>query len=166
MNKYHTTVNERNILVERRTDNMFSVESSPTNISLIDVSSQVKIISENGKNIECLLIKYSEDELIYFIEGNYYNCSVISDLEHLIQKLSVSANQVQKKCIHSPMPGLLSKIFVKVGETVQEGDPIFELEAMKMKNIVKADVGGIVEDIAFDVGETVEKGSIIISLDK
>jgi biotin carboxyl carrier protein len=38
----------------------------------------------------------------------------------------------------SPMPGTISKIFVKIGELLKRGDPIFAMEAMKMEHVIRA----------------------------
>ncbi len=38
----------------------------------------------------------------------------------------------------TPMPGTISKIFVKEGAKLKKGDAIFALEAMKMEHVIRA----------------------------
>ena len=49
-------------------------------------------------------------------------------------------NALEVKISHlaSPMPGLVIKSLVKAGDTVEKGDPLIVLEAMKMENVLKA----------------------------
>lgn len=46
--------------------------------------------------------------------------------------------------------------FVEVGQTVQKGDVICIVEAMKMMNQIEADKGGVIESILVDNGQAVE----------
>ncbi len=42
----------------------------------------------------------------------------------------------------APMPGLLTRLDVKVGDKVEPGQPVAVMEAMKMENILRAAQGG------------------------
>ncbi|HEY9195548.1 MAG TPA: acetyl-CoA carboxylase biotin carboxyl carrier protein subunit, partial [Mucilaginibacter sp.] len=64
--------------------------------------------------------------------------------------------------IKAPMPGLVLRIFVAEGDTVQKGDNLFVLEAMKMENIIKAPADVTVRKIKCKAGDKVEKGQILI----
>ncbi len=59
------------------------------------------------------------------------------------------------------IPGTITKIFVKEGDTVEPGTELMVLEAMKMKNIVFSDVKGVIKKINTKVGEKVPKGKVI-----
>jgi len=52
--------------------------------------------------------------------------------------------------------------FVKVGDTIQAGQPVCILEAMKVFNEIKAEVGGTVTAIAAKNGQLVQKGDALI----
>lgn len=64
--------------------------------------------------------------------------------------------------IESPMPGTIMKVNVKVGDTVNEGDPVIVLEAMKMENDIPATVSGKVVAVNVANGDTVESGATLI----
>lgn len=62
------------------------------------------------------------------------------------------------------MSGVVASIFVKQGQSVNEGDRIMELEAMKMKVPVIANRSGSVSHILINVGDGVEKGQALATL--
>jgi acetyl-CoA carboxylase biotin carboxyl carrier protein len=56
----------------------------------------------------------------------------------------------------SPSPG--AKVFVEVGQTVNAGDTLCIIEAMKLLNEIETDKGGIVKAILVENGQPVEYG--------
>lgn len=55
----------------------------------------------------------------------------------------------------APLPGTVVEIFVKNGEEIETGNIVLIIEAMKMKNSIRATRGGKVADVLVHVGETV-----------
>ncbi len=66
--------------------------------------------------------------------------------------------------IKAPMPGLVVRIPVTVGEEVAAGAGLLVLEAMKMENEIKASSPGVVTAVRVVPGQAVEKGQILIEL--
>ena len=62
------------------------------------------------------------------------------------------------------IPGTIAEIFVKKGDEVKEGDIMMLLEAMKMKNQVKAPFDGVVKDVYVEVGQIVAKNFVMVEL--
>ncbi len=62
------------------------------------------------------------------------------------------------------MSGVVASVLVKQGQSVNEGDRILELEAMKMKVPVIASRSGSVSRILVNVGDGVETGQALVSL--
>ncbi|GGX27768.1 acetyl-CoA carboxylase biotin carboxyl carrier protein subunit [Pigmentiphaga litoralis] len=56
----------------------------------------------------------------------------------------------------APNPG--SPVFVEVGQTVKEGDPLCIIEAMKLLNEIEADKSGVIKEILVENGQPVEYG--------
>jgi biotin carboxyl carrier protein len=63
--------------------------------------------------------------------------------------------------ILAPMPGKIVRVLVKQGETVQAGQGIVVVEAMKMQNEVKSRKTGTVERVMAREGATVNAGEIL-----
>lgn len=66
--------------------------------------------------------------------------------------------------LKSPMPGLVVRIDVAVGDKVAAGDALVVLEAMKMENELKATAAGTVAAVLVEIGTAVEKGVVLLEL--
>ena len=64
-----------------------------------------------------------------------------------------------------PMPGMLVKLHVGKGETVQPGQPLATVEAMKMENILRAEKEGTVAAIKAEEGESLMVDAVILELE-
>ena len=71
--------------------------------------------------------------------------------------------------IKSPMVGTFyraaspgAKVFVEVGDTVQEGDTLCIIEAMKLMNEIDSDKAGVVKEILVENGQPVEFGQPLV----
>ncbi len=74
---------------------------------------------------------------------------------------AAAEGDVAGKPLTAPMPGLIISVAVKVGDTVQEGDPVLVLEAMKMENSIPAPVSGTIKAVYFGSGDSVNKDDVI-----
>ncbi|PKP67293.1 MAG: acetyl/propionyl-CoA carboxylase subunit alpha [Alphaproteobacteria bacterium HGW-Alphaproteobacteria-9] len=64
-----------------------------------------------------------------------------------------------------PMPGMLVKLHVAAGETVQPGQPLATVEAMKMENILRAEKEGVIAKINAAEGESLAVDAVILELE-
>jgi len=78
--------------------------------------------------------------------------------KHMHEKLPPDTS----KMLLCPMPGLLVKIDVEIGQEVQEGQPLCTVEAMKMENILRAERKGVVAKINSSVGDSLAVDDIIL----
>jgi acetyl-CoA/propionyl-CoA carboxylase biotin carboxyl carrier protein len=60
-----------------------------------------------------------------------------------------------------PMQGTIVKVLVAVGDTVEVGQTICLLEAMKMENAVGAEKEGIVKEVRVSAGDSVGAGDVV-----
>lgn len=66
--------------------------------------------------------------------------------------------------ITAPLPGTITEIKVKVGDTVKNGDTVVVLEAMKMQNNIEAESNGTVTAILVNKGDTVMEGDALLTI--
>lgn len=66
--------------------------------------------------------------------------------------------------VASPLAGTVVSVDVAVGDTVNAGDQVLVLEAMKMNNSVQAPTSGTVKSIAVQAGATVVEGQALMTL--
>jgi propionyl-CoA carboxylase alpha chain len=69
------------------------------------------------------------------------------------------------KLLLCPMPGLIVKVNVEVGEEVQEGQALCTVEAMKMENILRAERKGIVAKINAAPGDSLAVDEVIMEFE-
>ena len=77
---------------------------------------------------------------------------------------TVMADPDDMRQISSSIPGSVSKIEVKVGDTVAENQVIAVVEAMKMETSIVARTEGVVDEILVSVGQTVKAGELLIKI--
>ncbi|MCK0100451.1 acetyl/propionyl/methylcrotonyl-CoA carboxylase subunit alpha [Qipengyuania sp. S6317L1] len=69
------------------------------------------------------------------------------------------------KMLICPMPGMLVKLHVSEGETVQPGQPLATVEAMKMENILRAEKEATIAKINAAEGESLAVDAVILELE-
>ena len=73
--------------------------------------------------------------------------------------------QDTSKLLLCPMPGLIVKVDVKVGDEVQEGQALCTVEAMKMENILRAERKAVVSKISAAAGDSLAVDDVIMEFE-
>ena len=63
------------------------------------------------------------------------------------------------------MPGTVLGVHVAVGSSVEAGDPVATLEAMKMEHVVSAPRAGRIAELFVKAGDRVERGRLVARLE-
>jgi acetyl/propionyl-CoA carboxylase alpha subunit len=66
--------------------------------------------------------------------------------------------------LRAPMTGRVVKVAATIGATVQRGESLVVLEAMKMEYRIAAPRDGVVESVACREGDRVDLGSVLVTL--
>jgi len=97
------------------------------------------------------------------LDGAQYDCMVLSSFGAEMQRrMPIKLPPDTSKLVLSPMPGLLTKIFVKAGESVTAGQKLAAIEAMKMENTLSAAQDGIIAEICPKEGDSLAVDQLII----
>jgi biotin carboxyl carrier protein len=67
--------------------------------------------------------------------------------------------------IKTAMPGKVVSILLAVGSTVEKGDGVLVVEAMKMQNELKSPKAGVIKDIRVTEGAAVSAGDILATIE-
>ena len=67
--------------------------------------------------------------------------------------------------VTAPMPGLVLRYLVAVGDVVRAGDPVVLVEAMKMQNNLPAPRDGRIARLMFNAGDNVNRGDVLLTLE-
>ena len=117
----------------------------------------------NGTHKITAQVERKNVKYILVLDGAHFECMVLSPLgAELQRRMLVKVPPDTSKLVMSPMPGLLTNISVKVGETVTGGQKLASIEAMKMENTLVAAQDGVVVEICAKVGESLAVDQLII----
>ncbi len=90
--------------------------------------------------------------------------SVYQTLPTNAYKKALNWKKQESNKITAIIPGTIVEIFVKEGQSVNDGDPMLVIEAMKMNNKINFTHSGIVDKIYVKPGDVVAKDQILVSL--
>jgi 3-methylcrotonyl-CoA carboxylase alpha subunit len=85
------------------------------------------------------------------------------DLRHPLYPASSDARLqgTGQGLVRSPMPGKISRVNCSVGDSVEEGEVVVVMEAMKMEHSIKAPCQGRILELGYNPGDVVEDGAIL-----
>ena len=66
--------------------------------------------------------------------------------------------------VKAPLPGVVAKILVSVGQAVKKGETVLVLEAMKMENNITAEADGKITGICVAAGDSVMEGTTLVTI--
>jgi methylmalonyl-CoA carboxyltransferase small subunit len=69
------------------------------------------------------------------------------------------------KVCRSPFAGVVSRLAVQVGQSIQVNDVLMVLEAMKMETVITSPVAGKVAKINVGVGDAVQSGLVLVEME-
>lgn len=147
-----------------------TVSSIPSSAFFYGLKEQspVEIELERGKVLEIKLLGRSEakDGVIdLFVELNGQLRLV--QIKQASQKESTAhskADPKNPKHIGASMPGMISTVPVKLGQSVRKGETLFTIEAMKMEIVIKADQDCVVQEVLMGVGNQVKNMDLVLIL--
>jgi biotin carboxyl carrier protein len=104
--------------------------------------------------------------VVVSIKGKEHSVLVDDDRSLLLKKFA-SKPQIMSGAhvMQAPMPGLISRLEVQVGQEVEKGQGLLVLEAMKMENEIRANGKGRVKAIHVKMGMAVEKDQPLVTIE-
>jgi pyruvate carboxylase subunit B len=101
-----------------------------------------------------------------WLDGYRFDVEALDERTRTIRDLSKrTAGPTGPAPLKAPMPGLIVRVHVQVGDAVQAGQALVVMEAMKMENELRATAAGRVKSIVAGPGTAVEKGALLIELE-
>jgi biotin carboxyl carrier protein len=145
----------------------FSLEPKGFDWDLVATASGYHVVHQ-GRSYDITVLRAHNPEKSYQfrINGQVYEVRVQDELDQLMRRLGLDKPSGPKiNQIKAPMPGLVLKLFAEVGQTVQKGESVLILEAMKMENVIKAPGDGKIKSVSVQQGSPVEKNQVLIELE-
>ena len=141
------------------------VNGKPVSLDIQHISHNLfHILYQNRSfNAELIEVNKVDKTCIVRINSNKYTMSITDKFDELLRKLGMDNSSVLKVSdLKAPMPGLVLRIMVGVGDEVKKGTNLLVLEAMKMENIIKSPADVIIKSIKVNPTDKVEKNQVMI----
>lgn len=126
-------------------------------------------VTVNGKTYEVEIEDINARPVIARVEGQRFEVEPVNSAQTAAKNEAVESKPVAAQIpmsspistgtsgneITAPLPGTVVEIFVKAGDKVETGQVVLVIEAMKMKNSIRATRSGTVETVHVSAGESV-----------
>ncbi len=109
----------------------------------------------DGARLRATIVRQGND-LVVFSGGDSHRLTLYNPLTQGMDE------EADGGSLTAPMPGTIIQVMVEHGNTVEQGDALMILEAMKMEHTITAPRAGVVEHINYDLGEQVEEGAELL----
>jgi len=149
-------------------NDQIKIDGKVTEINLVKLLDNKFHILQNHKsyNIEVIHADYNLKRFSIKVNNNIYDLNLQNELDILLDKMGMSATSEERMDnVKAPMPGLVLDILVEKGQSVNKGDNLLILEAMKMENIIKASGNGIIKSIHIKKKDAVEKNQLLLEME-
>lgn len=139
------------------------INGQPYEVLLSQSSGDVNKVIINGMTESIFVSATSGNNYCVHLKGLDFICSRKDELNDEKDYSTADAKNSELS-YYSPMPGKLIKMNVKEGDTVEEGDVLCVVEAMKMENNIKAMTSAKVAKVFVNEGDKVDVKTILIEL--
>ncbi len=164
--KYVVEVNGTRVVVELDGTDAI-VDGVRTAVSLSPVVGTPVQVVRLGEEVHRVLARRGSRRGLWTLDinGERYAVDAVDERMRTLRDLTeASATATGPAPLIAPMPGLIVRVSVALGDTVSAGQGLVVVEAMKMENELRASVAGVVIAVRAVVGSAVEKGALLIEL--
>ena len=103
-----------------------------------------------------------EDEYRVLVDGRNYHIHLLDERRVRIGADSAGSALQGRQKVSVPMPGKIIALLVAEGDSVEKGQGLVIVEAMKMENEVHSPIAGEVKEVLVKPGDTVEAGAVLL----
>ncbi|MCX6155514.1 MAG: acetyl-CoA carboxylase biotin carboxyl carrier protein subunit [Candidatus Kapabacteria bacterium] len=160
---------EFSVSFDKKDKSIIYVDEKPFKIdSIKNYGDNIHSFSVNQKlhNVE---INFSDPEaLTIFSEGMTHSIEICDEKQKMLNRFisqGKAAGLNGKVIMKAPMPGMVIKCFVSEGMSVEKGDKMVIIEAMKMENSINSPCAGTIKTLKIKEGNPVAKDSVLFEID-
>lgn len=132
------------------------------NDSTFDVSGELQgdclLASISGRKVKLAIAEHNKEISMFLEEGVTSFCLITPDL-------GVGEESEAGNGLRAPMNGTMVSLLVDEGASVNAGDSLLVMEAMKMEHTIRAPSNGTVKQFYFKAGELVDGGAELLEFD-
>ena len=135
------------------------LDGRPVEADVVELSPGVYSILLHGQAFE-VLVQPAGDGLRVHAAGEEFSAEVLDPRAWRGKRGGVLEAEGRQQ-ISAPMPGKVVRVLVKAGDTVEAGQGLLVVEAMKMQNEIRAPKTGRVEKLHVSEGQAVNAGEVL-----
>jgi biotin carboxyl carrier protein len=164
--RYHVTIGKRSHVVAVEGSSVL-VDGEPVDATLTSQAGSTVMRLRIGGSTHRLVPGRSDAGVRTFhLRGRRVVAEVVDERTRSVRAMAGGAAAAQRAAsVRAPMPGLVVKVEVGVGESVVRGQGVAVVEAMKMENELVTESDGRVLNVRVAPGDTVEKGQVLVDLE-
>ena len=146
------------VQVEGLTANAHVTELEGTPVRMVTIGDEVhRVVARRGP---------TRGRYTLWLDGFRYEVEALDERTRAIRELSgAAAGPSGPAPLIAPMPGMIVRVAVQIGDVVQAGQGLVVMEAMKMENELRATAAGTVKAVFAQPGTAVEKGAVLLELE-
>lgn len=130
---------------------------------------EMKINVRKNENLQkegISTVANANGEYTVVVNGERFNVQVSEGFDASVEVKSITTASTPTPAssgieVKASLPGSVFKVLSEVGDTVEEGDVIIVLEAMKMEIEIVSPVAGVISQIKVKEGQNVDNGQIL-----
>jgi pyruvate carboxylase subunit B len=166
--RYIVQLNGERKVVTLDADGVRYETDRPVHAELSDIEGSPVRMVKIGTHVYRVVVRKRQGRGTYtlWVDGYRFETEALDERTRAIRDLSAArAGPTGPAPVVAPMPGLIVRVSVKVGDKVEAGQGIVVMEAMKMENELRATAAGTVRSVEVSPGTAVEKGALLVSLE-
>lgn len=170
MSAYQVAVGGRKFLVTIGEGGSLSIDGKETPFECIPLRPGTWLLRVDGAPHEIHLppgtaLSGADAPATLLVDGRNIEIRMQDERHLLARKFGAQKGEAQQqRQIRAPMPGLVSRILVKPGDTIEAGAGVLVLEAMKMENELKSPAAGTIRAVLVKERDSVEKNAVLLEL--
>ena len=107
-------------------------------------------------------VDHTGDEYRVLVDGRNYRIELVDERRVRVGGAQTGVQLQGRQLVSVPMPGKVVAVLVSEGDTIEKGQGLVIVEAMKMENEVRSPITGSVKEIKVKPGDTVEGGAVLV----
>ncbi|MBI3286976.1 MAG: biotin/lipoyl-binding protein [Chloroflexi bacterium] len=160
--RYWATVGGHEYSIEIDSENKIVIDGTPHHADLQSI---------DGATLYSLLVDHESYDLVVdregdtfriLLRGEMYTVSVEDERTRRLKESGPLQAPSGEVVVKAPMPGLVVAVPAQEGSSVEMGQGLVILEAMKMENEIRTPRGGTVKSVKVTPGQVVDQGQALV----